>query len=288
MADELGPPTSWGVSAGRSLLPGRWPGDARFAVALSFDLDHETPWESGSNISPSVLSAAQYGTRVGLPRILRILQGVEFAATFFIPAIAAQRYPDETRDLIDRGYEVALHGMRHERPFTLSESEEHQMIGQSLEMFESKFGYAPQGYRAPSLDPSSNTTSFLQRYGLLYDSSLMADDDPYELLFGGKPSGMVEIPVEWTRDDATYFLMDRWSMLRPVSGVDQVGALWCVDWQRAREEGGVFQLTMHPDLIGQRSRIHILEELIRALAEDGTCWVATHADIAEFCLKCAQ
>ena len=47
--------------------------------------------------------------------------------------------------------------------------------------------------------------------GLIYDSSLMADDDCYELLMDGENSGVVELPVEWIRDDAVYFNMNRFA-----------------------------------------------------------------------------
>ena len=48
--------------------------------------------------------------------------------------------------------------------------------------------------------------------GLLYDSSLMADEDCYELLLEGEPTGVVELPVEWVRDDAVYFLDEPFSI----------------------------------------------------------------------------
>ena len=282
---ELGVPSSWGVSAGRSLLPKTWPDGAQFAVALSFDLDHETPWEDHLPISPCVLSAAEYGTRVGLPRILRLLEGSNVRATFFVPAIACERYQAEMSDLVERGHEIALHGYRHERNFVLSESEERKLFEKSIEIFRRLFGRSPRGYRAPSFDPSVLTAQLLIEHGLQYDSSLMADDSPYELLFQGIASGLVEIPVEWTRDDATYFLIDRWSLLRPTGGVRGVGEFWRDDWQQARVEGGVFQLTLHPDLIGHRSRIGLLEGLLTQLASDGTCWFATHEEVATYCTK---
>src|SRR5207244_9527252 len=58
-------------------------------------------------------------------------------------------------------------------------------------------------------------SSDLEEMGLLYDSSLMSDEDCYELLLDGEPTGVVELPVEWVRDDAVYFMMNRFSALRP-------------------------------------------------------------------------
>ena len=48
-----------------------------------------------------------------------------------------------------------------------------------------------------------------------YDSSLMADDVPYEILASGEPTGVTELPAEWILDDYPYFGMDRYSDIRP-------------------------------------------------------------------------
>ena len=76
-------------------------------------------------------------------------------------------------------------------------------------------GVRPVGIRTPSWDFSANTLRIIQELGLRYDSSLMADDEPYEIVEDGEPTGVVEIPVEWIRDDAPYFNMDRYSGARP-------------------------------------------------------------------------
>jgi hypothetical protein len=108
----------------------------------------------------------------------------------------------------------------------------------------------------------------------------MADDDPYELLEHGEPTGIVELPVEWIRDDAVYFNMHRFQALRPYTSPDAVLGIFRAEFDRAYEEGGLFLLTMHPHVIGYRSRIVILEELIRHMKARGDVWFATHADVA--------
>ena len=57
----------------------------------------------------------------------------------------------------------------------------------------------------------------------------------------------------------------------------------CREFDRAWDEGGLFLLTMHPHVIGYRSRIFILEELIAHMKAQGGCWFATHADVARHC-----
>lgn len=273
------------MSGGRSLLPGRWPDGATFAAAISFDLDHETPWEGKGAISPQILSAAEYGTRRGLPRILDVLLDEGVPASFFIPALAMKRYPEETSRVKTLGHEVALHGLRHERPWTVSASQEREMMEESCEIYESETGCRPRGYRAPSFDPSTTTPYLLEELGFLYDSSLMSDDDPYELVASGETLKLIEIPVEWTRDDATYFLMDRGSSVRPTMSSEGVASIWRSDWHRARHEGGLFQLTLHPDIIGHRSRIDVLAALLNEIRMDGMGWFATHEAIAMHCIK---
>ncbi|WP_352618828.1 hypothetical protein [Mesorhizobium sp. M0323] len=115
--------------------------------------------------------------------------------------------------------------------------------------------------------------------GLLYDSSLMADDSCYELLENEERTGVVEIPVEWIRDDAAYFQISRSQSLRIAP--EDVLAIFMREFEQAYEEGEIFQLTMHPHMIGYRSRIWIPEELIRAAKAKGDVWFATHGQAAE-------
>jgi hypothetical protein len=118
---------------------------------------------------------------------------------------------------------------------------------------------------------------------LLYDSSLMADSEPYELTENGEATGIVEVPVEWIRDDAVYFNMDRMSALRPYTAPETVFDIFRRELEMAHREGGLFVLTMHPHIIGQRSRIWIVEELIKLAKSLGDVWFATHADVARYC-----
>jgi hypothetical protein len=116
--------------------------------------------------------------------------------------------------------------------------------------------------------------------GLQYDSSLMADVDCFELLLDGEPTGIVELPVEWIRDDAPYFSMHRFQQLRPYTPPEGVLDIFRRELDGAYDAGGLFQLTMHPHIITHRSRIWILEEIIRHAAAKKDVWFATHADVA--------
>ena len=132
---------------------------------------------------------------------------------------------------------------------------------------------------SPSWDFSPATLAIVKDMGLIYDSSLMADVDCYELLLDGEPTGVVELPVEWIRDDAVYFNMNRFAALRPYTPPTDVFDIFRRELEAAHAEGGIFQLTMHPHVSGYRSRIWILEQLILHAKSLGQVWFATHADI---------
>jgi peptidoglycan-N-acetylglucosamine deacetylase len=270
------------VRAGRSYRPKAWKNGARCAFALSFDADHETNELRDGGKSIGRMSWGQYGPRVGMPRILKILAKYGVPSTFYVPAVAALLHPDEQRQVIAEGHEIGIHGWIHELNSVLPYEAERDLMMRSAETLEKITGVRPVGLRTPSWDFSPNTLRIEQEMGLLYDSSLMADEDCYELVLHGEPTGIVELPVEWVRDDAVYFMMHRFQSLRPHTAPEAVFDIFRREFDAAYEEGGLFQLTTHPHIIGYRSRIWIIEELIRHAKSKGDVWFATHADVAAF------
>jgi peptidoglycan/xylan/chitin deacetylase (PgdA/CDA1 family) len=270
------------VRAGRSLKPKAWKDGARCAVALSFDSDHETNELRDGGESIGRLSQGQYGNRVGVPRILETLRAANVPATFFVPAVAALLYPDEQRQVIAEGHEIGLHGWIHEVNTKVPPEKERELHLRAADALEKITGVRAVGMRTPSWDFSPVTLQIERELGLLYDSSLMADDDPYELVEDGEPTGMVELPVEWIRDDAVYFNMNRFTAHRPYTPPPAVLDIFKREFDRAYRERGLFLLTMHPHVTGYRSRIFILEELIRHIQDHDDVWFGTHADIARF------
>jgi peptidoglycan/xylan/chitin deacetylase (PgdA/CDA1 family) len=273
------------VRAGRSLRPRLWPDGARCAVALSFDSDHETNELREGGESIGKLSQGQYGNRQGVPRILNILKQHDVPASFYVPAVTALLYPDEQQRVIAEGHEIGIHGWIHERNSVLPYAAEKDLMQRSSDVLEKITGVRPVGMRTPSWDFSPNTLALTRDMGLLYDSSLMADVDCYELLLDGQNTGVVELPVEWIRDDAVYFGMNRFAGLRPYTPPADVFDIFKREFDAAYKEGGLFQLTMHPHIIGYRSRIWILEELVRYMRSLPGVWFATHADVVRHAKK---
>jgi peptidoglycan-N-acetylglucosamine deacetylase len=271
------------VRAGRSLKPSRWKDGARCAVALSFDSDHETLELRYGGKSFGKLSQGQFGGRVGSPRILKLLEKHAVPATFFMPAVSAMINPEEPKAVVSAGHELGIHSWIHEFNSTLPYEAERDLAFRARDVLARLSGMEPVGMRTASWDFSPSTLAIVREMGLLYDSSLMADTEPYELLEDGEPTGVVEVPPEWIRDDAIYFNMDRMSGLRPYTPPEAVFDIFRRELEMAHEEGGLFVLTMHPHVIGQRSRIWILEEIIRLARSLGDIWFATHADVARYC-----
>ena len=274
------------VRAGRSLQPERWPNGARVAVLLSFDVDNDTILLARStNPSIGAMSQGEYGARVGLQRVVDLIDRHSIPASFFIPAVSLILQPDMVDVIQQSGrHEFGVHGWIHELNTELDADTERDLIGRATDYLESVTGRRPVGYRAPSWNFSPNTLRIIKEFGFLYDSSLMADDRPYELLQNGEATGIVELPVEWILDDAP-LLNPRGTSYTSPRDLLQV---YIDEFDKAYEEGTMFLLTTHPHIIGHRSRILILEELISHIQSVGNVWFATHEQVARYVLEEAR
>ena len=147
-----------------------------------------------------------------------------------------------------------MHGWIHERNTLLGHEDELDLTAAPWTPSSELTGTRPTGIRTPSWDFSDPTLDVILELGFVYDSSLMADDEPYVLLADGEPTGLVEIPVDWIRDDAPYFMMDRYASLRPYMPPRVGSGDLDRRVRRARAEGGVVPAHPAPPLIGHRSR----------------------------------
>ncbi len=283
------PPTQWSpdrideavsvVRAGRSLTPAEWPNGARVAVCLSFDVDNETLTLNGGNTSPVALSAGEFGAVSGLPRVLALLDRHEIPASFFIPAASAMLHPNMIEEIVKRPrHEIGVHGWIHENLSRLDDpAEERRLLDDSIDYLTRATGKRPVGFRAPSWVFSAYTIDLIQDAGFLYDSSLMAMDEPYEIVSEGEPTGMVELPVEWILDDAPYF-----GCSGSLPSPELIFDAYRDEFDVAYEEGTMLMLTMHPHVIGHRSRILHLDRLVSYMKSKPDVWFATAEQIARY------
>ena len=207
-------------------------------MLLSFDVDNETV--TGLRFGDATvgsLSQGQYGARVALPRVVDLLAEKNIPASFFVPAWSFKLNPQQIDVIQAAGHhEIAVHGWIHELNSSLEEDEERALLERAVSYLTEATGVRPLGYRAPSWNFSPNTLDIIRDMGFLYDSSLMADDRPYEINQNGEPTGMIELPVEWIMDDAPV-LNPRGSGYTNPREVLQV---WKDEFDVAYEEGTLF------------------------------------------------
>ncbi|HRW08353.1 MAG TPA: polysaccharide deacetylase [Caldilineaceae bacterium] len=260
-------------------------------VLLTFDFDAELLWAASYPDTPAYRARGHYGARVGVPRVLELLAEHAIRATFFVPGINAERYPDLVRDIHNRGHEIGHHGYLHEYVTKLTPTEERSALAMGADALQKVIGVRPQGYRSPAWDLTDASLQLFREFGFRYDSSMMADDfQPYLLEIPGgamesktvdsgavsSGNAIVELPVSWELDDAPYFLFNFHPYRAGLAAPSQVYEIWQSEFDGAYAAGGVFTLTMHPQIIGRYHRIQLLDRLIRyikcrANVTFGTC-----------------
>jgi len=243
--------------------------------ALTFDFDAMSVWlGSYKSRNPSMISRGEFGA-IAVPRILSLLKKHRIKATFCIPGHTALAYPDIVKQIDAEGHEIAHHGWVHENPADFDEAGERFNIEKGLECVKKAAGVTPKGYRSPSWDFSDRTIKILLDYGFVYDSSLMgADFTPYYARIDdgfdnvspyrfGPNVDLVELPVTWLLDDFPHFeFVDKDTY--GLSAASKVEEIWTDEFTYARKnvKGGLFSLTMHPQVIGRGHRLMMLERLI--------------------------
>ena len=264
---------------GRKLTPRKWPNDARVAVCLSFDVDNESYLLAQGETSPTTLSAADFGAETGLARILALLDRHQIAASFFIPAVSALIHPQQIPAIMKSGrHEIAVHGWIHEWLPTINDAaEEERLLNKAIDYLTKATGKRPVGYRAPSWAFSPHTLDLIRKAGFLYDSSLMAMDEPYEVMSNGQATGLVELAIDWTLTETPY--LGRGGTL---PSPDRLFQLYKEEFDGAYEEGTLFVLTLHPHVTGHRAPMRYLDELIRYMKSKPGVWFATGEQIARY------
>lgn len=265
-----------------------WPRGYRAAAAFTFDVDAEScalAHDPAASSRMSLMTHQAYGPRVGVPRLLRILQRRDVRATFFVPGFTADCYPDLVRQIVDGGHEIAHHGYLHERMEGIDAKTEAGHLDRGLEALD-RLGVRPSGYRAPWWEMNWHTPDLLIERGFCYDSSLLDGDVPYRFQ-GGQVSGdLVEIPVDWALDDwEQYAFYPGWTGSGVIESPRKVHEMWLLEAQAHHAEGGCFVLTNHPFISGRPSRAAALERLIEDVRALDGMWVTTLGEIAEHAAK---
>ena len=244
-------------------------------VCLSFDFDALSVWLAYDRVTPAMLHRGEYGARVGVPRILDLLDGRGLKATFFVPGHTVESFPAETERVLAAGHEVAHHSYAHVDPSGQSVDAEREDMERAWRVLES-IGVRPLGFRSPSADLSPSTLELIEDLGFLYDSSLMTDDyRPFRPRIGdrvsreaplerGREARFWELPMSFELDDWVHFQFNFDPYRKGGAPPSQVLEIWRAefDWMDAHVDAGVLTICMHPQVIGRGHRIEMLDELL--------------------------
>jgi len=274
---------SGAVRAGRKLTPKVWPNGARVAVALTFTVNNSAGNFARGDSAVVQLTGGEFGAIVGLPRVLDVLDRHGVPATFFIPAAAAIVDPEMISGIVKRGrHEIGAMGWSDENPLAINNAaEEERLLTKAVDYLTKAAGIKPVGARGPASVASLYTLGILKRNGFLYDSTLAAMDEPYELLLDGQPSGLVELPISRILDDQPALSAPRFGP-STLPSPELVFETFRDDFDAAYREGTMFLLTLHPHLVGMRSRIGYFDDLIAYITSKPNVWFATGSQIARY------
>lgn len=258
-----------------------WPGGARVAVSLTFDVDAEAGFlGDGPEYARrlTTLSEGRFGVTRGVPRILDLLREHGLLATFFVPGYTAETHAGLIASLLADGHEVGHHGYLHLRTDKVSEEAQRAEIERGFEALAAAGAPRPTGYRSPAWEMTDETFDLLAEHGITYDSSCMGDDRPYVQRWSR--GAILELPVHWSLDDWPRF---GWSIDHGgnTAHPDELLDSWTDEYRSAREDGRHVTFTMHPEVIGRAYRFARLRSLVELMLADGDVWFARLDQVAE-------
>jgi peptidoglycan-N-acetylglucosamine deacetylase len=256
-----------------------WPEGRQSAFCFTVDVDAESPllWNLKDETSSRLIGQLEqrlFGPRVGIWRLLDLLDRFGIKATFFVPGVVAENHPELLPAFVERGHEVGLHGYFHEIVSQVSDAEFTGALEASLEIFRKQIGVIPRGFRSPAWEMTPHMLNELKARGF-YDSSLSGFDHPYII------GDVVEVPVQCAIDDAVYFKFvgggaDSW----PPSAPGPILDAWLDEWEMLHADGGLLMLTVHDWISGRAHRIRMLEKLLHRITAEPTAWITTVGEIA--------
>ena len=275
-----------------SILPRRkpvtWPGGARVALwvvpALEFfPLDQPAkPFKApGGMVTPYPdlrhYTLRDYGNRVGIFRIMKVLDRLGIKASVAINSAVAERYPFLLEQVSQRGWEIIGHGVDMGRLHYggLAVEEEAAQIRQALGTLREMSGQRVTGWLSPAKSESMNTLDLIAAEGIEYVCDWINDDLPYPLKT--KHGQIYSMPHSHEIDDQTIMLQYHHTEDEFVEQVaDQFGVLY----REAADGGGrVMAITLHPWISGQPQRIKALERALGHIMGHDGVWAASGAEI---------
>lgn len=220
-------------------------------------------------------SHREYGNRVGVFRILELLDTLGIRPTVALNASVCDRYPRLLRECLDRGWEVAAHGTHATRMLTsrMTESQEREHIESTIETITAATGQRPCGWIGQEYGESTRTPQIAAEAGLSYIADWPNDDQPYPMLHGK----LVSLPQQPNWDDVQLLWLRQVSSTRYASIVSEACDVLAAD---GVTQARMLTVGIHPWLSGQSHRIRYLRTALSDLAARDGIWIADGASIA--------
>ncbi|MEE2882024.1 MAG: polysaccharide deacetylase family protein [Chloroflexota bacterium] len=279
----------WSPISTRDVL--RWPNDAQLALVAIVNLEHmewSAPQRSyqpanlagGSTARPfpdyARISHREYGHRVGIFRVLDVLQKYNIKPTLAVDALTAKHYPYLMDYCIKRDCEFVAHGISVSQMITsnMSVDEELEYIRESMSSIKRVTGTDPLGWFGPEYGESERTPQLLAKSNIRYVCDWANDEQPYPLK---SPEGeLTALPVMIELDDVIAMAHRRVNVDRYA---DMLTESFEVLYENGADNGRLMVLNLHPWLIGQPFRINYLDEALSMMMNKPRVWAATGSEI---------
>jgi peptidoglycan-N-acetylglucosamine deacetylase len=278
------------VSDEKSLADGdiRWPEGRRCAVHIVVDLSVASGPE-GIVTRDIESAAAEFGAHEGLDLLLAALETNGLKATFAVPAVTAEIYPARIKSLMERGHEIAAHGLRHEDVSLLGREEEKVRLDAATSSLTAVTGCKPAGWFSlpRQTDPfaggtiSPNTMDLLIEAGYAYMGNGLADDIPhYWVTDFASRRAILTLPYYYHFDDQFFCMF-------PVAGTglenpDMLFRNWRAELDAQYRRNRFFTMVMHPQHIGWCNRMAGLEDFLGYMSKLPDLWNPTGAECARY------
>jgi peptidoglycan/xylan/chitin deacetylase (PgdA/CDA1 family) len=254
-----------------------WPDGKRVACYIGLNIETFLPGRASTSIWPLDLNPdplnhgwRDYGARVGIWRVIEILDRYGVRASALLNSMVAESNPQIIKAGLERDWAWLAHGRTNSVLHTgLEIAAERQELTEIIAEIESATGRRPKGWMGPGLTETANTPALLAELGLQYVLDWTNDDQPYHL----NVPGMLSVPYTVELNDLIIFS-------RGVTGPEFLQMVRD-QYDVLRAEGGrVLALALHPFVIGQAFRAKYLDLALEYLAGQPDVWLTTSDEIA--------
>ncbi|MBI2934343.1 MAG: polysaccharide deacetylase family protein [Chloroflexi bacterium] len=266
--------------------PLRWPNGAHVALWVIpniewFDIGAQYFGAGApSAIMPDVRTYAQkdYGSRVGVFRIMEVLDKHNIRATVALNAAVCDYQPQIIEEGKKRNWEWMGHGITNSAPLSnLPEDKERQVIHSTLEKITAATGKKPQGWLGPGLIETFNTPDILAEEGIKYVADWVCDDQPFRI--NVRKGNLFSIPYSMAINDLPAMINDHRTALQFYEMIkDQFDTFY----REGQIQGRVMAIALHPFLIGLPYRIGYLDKALQYIRGHEKVWYATGSEIIDW------